>query len=188
MAYRIVNYIGFQVGWFASIGGAASGRPFLGPVVMGTVLALQLGWARKRTAEVALLLAAGAVGYVADSSLVLAGILGFAPSAGGWPCPLWMVMMWVGLAGTLHSSMAWLLRRPLLTAAFGAVSAPLAYGAGVKAGAAHFGVAPAVATIAVAVEWAVAMPVLIWLAELTRPDRPLAGQTSGGEAKNEVVP
>jgi hypothetical protein len=189
MFYRILNYVGFQVGWFASIGGAASGMSLLGPIVMGLVLALQVFLAPDRKKEAALLIAAGAIGWVADSSLVLSGVLAFPAGSAGWPCPLWMVVMWMGLAGTLHGSMAWLSGRYSRAVLFGAVGGPLAYAAGVRAGAASFGVPAGVALSVVAVEWALAMPVLGWLAQLTRADREndlthaAAGGTADGGAR-----
>jgi hypothetical protein len=171
MAYRIINYVGFQVGWFASIGGAASGKSLLGPIVMGLVLAFQVLLAPDRKKEAALLMAAGVAGWVADSSLVLSGVLAFPAGSVGWPCPLWMVVMWMGMAGTLHGSMAWLSGRYGLAVFFGALGGPLAYAAGVRAGAASFGVPAGVALTVVAFEWALAMPALVWLARLTKAGR-----------------
>jgi hypothetical protein len=60
--------------------------------------------------------------------------------------------------------MSWLADRYLVGAVFGAVGGPLAYLAGVRLGAAILGPSQTAALIVVAIEWALAMPLLLWIA------------------------
>jgi hypothetical protein len=112
--------------------------------------------------------AAAVMGYAADSALVWFGVLTFPPHAVfGWPSTLWMAGLWVNLALTLDASMAWLRGRYALAAVAGAVSGPLAYAAGERLGAAVLGPSFGSAMLVVAVEWVVAMPLLLLVAEWT---------------------
>jgi hypothetical protein len=123
---------------------------------------------RQRRARMGLAALAALLGYLGDSTLVLTGVLSFPPHAAlGWPSALWMVALWVNLALTVDSSMAWLRGRYVVAVLFGALGGPLAYAAGVRVGAAVIGPSAAVGLTAVAVVWAVAMPALLWLAERT---------------------
>jgi hypothetical protein len=122
----------------------------------------------QRRARMALAALAALLGFLGDSALVLTGLLSFPPQAAlGWPSALWMVALWVNLALTLDSSLAWLRGRYRAAVLFGALGGPLAYAAGVRVGAAAIGPSAAVGLSAVAVVWAAAMPVLLWLAERT---------------------
>jgi hypothetical protein len=159
---KIVNFVAFQVGWFACVLGAAAGRPWLGPVVVAGVVALHLALRRPRGPEILLLLSAGVMGYFMDSVLVLGGVINFTPEARlGGPSALWMVAMWVNLGTTLNLSLGWLRERYLLAAAIGAISGPLAYWAGVRLEAVTFGLPLPLSLSLVSVEWVVSMPALI---------------------------
>jgi membrane protein implicated in regulation of membrane protease activity len=63
----------------------------------------------------------------------------------------------------LNSALYWLAGRPLLAAALGAVGGPLAYFGGVGLGALAFPGGLAWALALIAVEWAIAMPLLLGL-------------------------
>jgi hypothetical protein len=75
-----------------------------------------------------------------------------------------MVALWGLFAIALNVTLRWLRRRYLLAAVLGAVCGPASFVAGVKLGAAQFvDRVPALAVLAVV--WAVAMPLLVWLAQ-----------------------
>ena len=102
MILKIANFVGFQLGWFVCILGAANGRPMLGVLVAVPLLSLHLAWQRFRFAEIQLILIAGMLGYLADSTLVMAGLMDFPEAAVlGRPSTLWMVALWMMFAGTL---------------------------------------------------------------------------------------
>jgi len=127
----------------------------------------------ERQRETRTILAAAVVGYAADSVLVLGGWLAFPPQAVlGWPSSAWMVALWVGFAATLNSSMGWMSGRYAAAALFGVAGGPLAYTAGVRLGAALLPGDPWMALAAIAIEWGVAMPALVWVAGRERSAQP----------------
>ncbi len=161
----LLNVLGFQVGWFACVLGAARGRPWLGPLVALPILLLHLRSAARPGREALLLAAAGLLGLVLDSALVLAGRLSFAQGvlvAG--LAPDWMVTLWVLFATTLNVSLRWLRGLLPLAALLGAVGGPLAYLAGVRLGAGEVLEPAWLGYLAVAAVYALATPALLALA------------------------
>lgn len=155
---KLINFLGFQLVWFACVLTAAHGRPWLGLAVFAAVVALHLRLSPNRVAELKLLAAAAVVGALAESALLFTGVLRF-PGAG---LPLWMVALWVNFAATLRVALSWLAGRYALGAAVGAVAGPLAYLGGERLGA-----IAVQQPLGVALEWAIATPLLLWLAKET---------------------
>jgi len=81
----------------------------------------------------------------------------------GWPSTVWMVALWVLQAAVLGGVMSWLQSRFGLAAVAGAIGGPLAYLAGARMGAAVLGPSHAAALAAIGVQWALAMPLLLWM-------------------------
>lgn len=160
----LINFAAFQVGWFSSVIGAAQQMPWLGPVALIVVLAIHLRQARRPHAELALVIACGIVGVFFDSLLVVFGWVSY-PSGqfSEFLAPYWIVTMWMLFGTTLNLSMRWLKGRPLLAAAFGAVGGPASYIAGQKLGGIIF-IDYASAIIALAIGWAIFMPLLLAMA------------------------
>jgi hypothetical protein len=160
----VINFVLFQLGWFACVLGAANGRPWLGPLVVLVAVAVHLLRARRPMPELRLVLYAMLLGLVADSLLLATGWLRY-PSGLWLPglAPYWIVAMWALFATTLNLSLGWLRGRPLLAALTGAIGGPLSYLAGQKLGGIEL-LAPLPALVALALVWAVAMPLLAWLA------------------------
>ena len=73
--------------------------------------------------------------------------------------------MWINFALTLNGSMRWLHGRYLLAAVLGAIGGPLAYVAGVKLGAAALLASSTLVYGALAVVWAGAVPLLVWVTD-----------------------
>jgi hypothetical protein len=161
----IINFAAFQIGWFSSVLGAASQMPWLGPVAFLVVLAIHLRVARRPQLELGLVIACGAIGMMFDSVLVAAGWVTY-PSGlfNEVLAPYWIVTMWMLFGTTLNLSMGWLKGRPLLAAAFGAIGGPASYFAGQKLGGIVF-LEFLPAMVALAIGWAVFMPILLALAE-----------------------
>jgi hypothetical protein len=74
-----------------------------------------------------------------------------------------MVMMWPNFAGTLNSSMKWLRGRYRIGAILGAIAGPFSYYGGVQWGSVDLGWGFWPAMIVIGIEWALAMPALLWL-------------------------
>jgi hypothetical protein len=160
----LVNFAAFQLGWFACVLGAANGLPWFGPLVVCAAVALHLARARRPLPELYLVLAAMGVGLVLDSLLLATGWLRY--PAGLWLtglAPYWIIAMWALFATTLNVSMGWMSGRPALTVLMGAVGGPLSYLAGEKLGAIEL-TRPVHALAALALAWAIAMPLLMRLA------------------------
>ena len=162
---RLLNFVLFQAGWFCCVLGAASGRPWLG-AGLGLLLVLgHLGLVRARRKEAALLLGALAVGLVTDTLHLRTGSLVF---TGGslHPdfAPAWILVMWMQFASTLRFAMSWLEGRYVLGGLLGGVAGAMAYWAGVRLGAATLGPDAAVSLVRIGLSWALALPLLLFLA------------------------
>jgi hypothetical protein len=158
------DFLLFQVGWFASVLGAAQGAPWLGPLFTVTWMSFHLKCVGDRKgAELRLLAAAGLLGWVSDSILLSTGWIDFPPETrfGLWS-PLWMVVLWINLAATLRGVMSWLRERYLLAAFLGSIAGPLAYWSGSRLGAMEL-LSFKTALLAIAVEWCLGMPLLLVL-------------------------
>jgi len=186
----LLNFAAFQVGWFACVLGAANGQPWIGLPVVGLAIALHLLLAERPAREARLIVFAIAVGLVADSLLASSGWLRYAsPAPAAELAPYWILAMWALFATTLNVSMSWLRGRPGLAVLLGALFGPLSYMAGRRLGALEFADFQA-GTLALAVTWAVAMPLLMLAAArfdgirkpVSRvPLRPLTGRLTTGD-------
>jgi hypothetical protein len=164
---RLLNFICFQVGWFACALGAARGWPLLGPLVVGVLLILQLPLVPAPGKQVGFVLVATLAGWLIDSGLTRGGVLSF--PAGGMLlglCPLWMGALWANFAGTFHLCLDWLRGRYWLASALGACGGPMAYYGGQRLGAMQLGGDTALSLLVIAVEWALATPALVYLSEV----------------------
>lgn len=159
-----LNFVAFQVAWFACVLGGANDRALAGTMVVGAVIGLHLALARRPLPEALLIAVAAVIGLVWDSWLVALGLMSY-PAGNFAPglAPHWIVAMWALFATSLNLSMAWLKGRPWLAALFGAVGGPLAYLAGARLGGLQMP-DPALALGVQALGWAVLLPVLTSLA------------------------
>ena len=161
----LINFVAFQVGWFAAVLGAANNVPWAGPVVIAVVIGLHLSVVRRPAQELALVAICGFIGAIMDSVLVAAGWVSY---PNGMilenAAPYWIIAMWMLFATTLNVSLGWLKPRKLIGAVFGLVGGPLAYYTGFKLGGIEFGNFNA-AMIALGLGWAGVVPVLLLLAE-----------------------
>lgn len=165
--FLIANVLGFQAVWFASVIGAAQGLAWAGPVAAAVFVLAHLAYSPCRGSDLRLLGTALLLGAVADSVLVLSGLLDFrSPWPWTFAAPIWIVAMWAGFAMTLNHSLGFLKGRPWVSAGFGLVGGPLAYWGAARAfEAVSFGPRPLVALAVLGLVWAVAMPLLYRVAQ-----------------------
>lgn len=170
MIIKVVNFLLFDAAWFACVLGAARGWPWLGPLALLGVVTVALVLSDNRGGEIKLLASAAALGFLFDTGMTAAGF--FYPLPHFLPPPFsppWLIAMWLNLAATLNYSMAWLKKRYLLAAAFGAAGGPLAYYSGAELGAVvtppGFG-----DLLALAAGWGAVTPLLVWLAAFYRTE------------------
>lgn len=166
---KLLNFVAFQCCWFANVMGAASGFPWLGPLVTMLWLMVHLGSLRGATgagnvaAEIRVLLAAIAIGWTADSALTLAGLISFPDFAQlGGPSPVWMVALWACFAATFRHSLSWMRGRWLIAVVLGAMGGPLAYFGGEKLGA--IVLTENLSLVIIGVQYAIATPFLLAIA------------------------
>ena len=162
---KLLNLVGFQVGWFACILGTANGTSWVGPTVVTLFLSATLAVRSDRAKLGVRLVAAALIGFSADSLMARLGVLEW--MTGATMSPMWMMALWPNLAVTLDSSLGWLAGRYGLAALLGAIAGPASYYAGAQLGALQFRGTP-MNLMAVAIEWLVALPLLLLLTERTQ--------------------
>ncbi len=161
MSPKLVNFVAFQIGWFACVLGAANGYPAAGAMVAAGVVGLHLAMAPGPLPELGLAAVAVCMGLFFDSLLVSLGWVAY-PSGMWLPglAPYWILAMWAIFATTLNSSMGWLRERLPASVVLGAIFGPLSYKAGARLGGIEF-LDEGRAMIALALGWALFMPMLL---------------------------
>jgi hypothetical protein len=160
---KIINFVLFQIGWFACVLSGAAQQPLIGVAIAAVIILWHLWNATRPSKEMNLLLIAMLVGMLWDSLLVWQAWLNY-PAGILVPhtAPYWIIIMWALFASTLNVSLRWLKDHLLLAVILGAVAGPLAYYGGARLGAVDF-VQPISAVIALAIGWAVFTPLLVVL-------------------------
>ena len=160
---QVLNLFGYQLVWFACVSGAGSGRGWLGPLVAGLFVAVTLQFGGTARADIRALAIAVPIGFVMDSAFSATGWMHYRenwPSA--WLAPAWIWALWAAFALTLNHSLAFLERRLAVAAVLGLIGGPLAYAAAARGfGAVTFGVPQPWVMVALALAWALALPVLV---------------------------
>ncbi len=163
---RILNFILFQVIWFACVMGAAAGFGWQGALVAFALLPLNLRWVPSVRSEVRLWIGVAVIGSAVETLVLQTGAFGYVSKLALWPAalpPLWIVALWVAFASLLRLSLAWLAGKPRLAALLGAIGGPLSIASGARLGAVdiHDGW---LAYSLIALEWAVLTPLLMSMA------------------------
>ncbi|MEM7249735.1 MAG: DUF2878 domain-containing protein [Acidobacteriota bacterium] len=170
LRFRVLNSVLFNLIWFACLLGPGWGLPWLGPVSTAAWLVVHFRYVHAPRPEGWLLLVAGLLGYVTDSTLTAFGILQFPDEvrALSWfgPTTTWMISLWVAFAATLYHSWSWV-RHLGLAAIFGGVFAPLSYLAGERLGVVTIDGKRGVAFIAIA--WLLVLPTLVFVRDRLLP-------------------
>lgn len=154
MSSRLANYAGFQAGWLACVAGAGKGLFWLGPAAAALLLGGHLLASGDPRRELRRIVAVACFGLALEA---LALSFGRHAYSGGF-LPAWVAALWLLLAATLRSSLAWLDGRPLLAALLGAAAGPLSFRAGIGLGAGAFLGGAAAGSLALSALWAVALP------------------------------
>jgi hypothetical protein len=159
-----------QAAWLVTAWSVAAGWPWLGPAAILLVVLGRFAAPGDRGHVRRAVLAGVAAGIAGDGLLIAAGVLEF-PGRGALPVPpVWMVALWINFTLALDA-MGWARDRWWLGALAGALGGPLSYRVGERLGILSFGMPAAEALAAVAVEWAVALPLLL---RVVLPARPIA--------------
>ena len=164
----------FQVTWFATIALASQERAHLaalpGVLYMLLFLASQPREAHSLTElslQSSVLWGGGGIclGYLCEFILISGGV--FIPRESSiLIVPAWLLSLWGSIYLLLPSSMAWVLRTPLIAVCFGALGAPMSYLAGARMGAMHLGGDEFIVGLYTGLAWGVTMGFtsLVWRA------------------------
>ena len=128
----LVNFLLFQVTWFACvIGGGVYGNIWPG-VGCVTLLILTLRHSRSMRQDVMLAIGAMLFGWLLDTAWSRLGVVEF---PGLTIAPSWIVLLWLAVALTVNHSLRFLRDRPLLGAIVVGLAAPVTYLVGDRLGA-----------------------------------------------------
>jgi len=162
---KIINFIGFQVAWFAAVFGAAGGNLWIGPIVLLLWLAVHAFLSGRPKLEIQIALIALLLGLSIDSLLIGFGVYAPRGLIKGWPlAPPWMLALWVNFGTLVNGGLAWLKGRYLLGALLGAWGGPAAYYSGHRLGALSFPPPLITPLVYLGIAWAIAVPLLFFLA------------------------
>lgn len=158
--------IAFQLGWFACVLSGARGWLLTALAAAGVVLACNLWLARQELMrELRLIAWVTGAGFVVESINLATGVFTLAvPTAHPWLCPLWLLLLWTLFATLLRGPFKWLAGRYWLSALLGALFAVPNYFAGARLGAVALHGSIFFCAGVLAVVWALAMPLMVWLA------------------------
>ncbi|MES2579261.1 MAG: DUF2878 domain-containing protein [Pseudomonadota bacterium] len=159
----IINFILFQIGWFACVIGAAKQMPWIGVVVVLAIVAWHLMHAQQRKREVSLLLIVLVIGGIFDQIMLNHQLISY--QSHGWSSglvPVWILALWAEFFTILNVSLRWMRGRWLIAVLFGAIGGPLAYMGAAKLGAVTLNMMPA-SYIALSIGWAILTPLMLQL-------------------------
>lgn len=161
--------IGYQVVWFCAVIGAGRGSPWPGVIAAAVFALLHFATARSLRQALVLSLLGIVLALLLDGSLARLGLAHYAATwdaAHAWiGAPPWILALWVAFALTLTRSFSLLQTRPALAALLGAVGGPLAFlGAARGWHAVELQPPVGISLAALAVGWAIALPLLATVA------------------------
>ena len=171
MAKKVtINFVLFQIGWFACVLGAAKQTSWVGVIFMLLFLAWHLSHALHPKPEIILVIITVIIGGVYDFMMTSNHLLTY--QSHGWGNALifknmpaaWILALWAEFAMILNVSLCWMKKRWLIAILFGAIGGPLAYIGAARLGAVSIDALP-LSYVALSVGWAIITPILLKLSE-----------------------
>lgn len=109
---QALNFLLYQVGWFACVFGGASGNPWLGVTIAISLVCVHMLLTTDRSNQARLLFAVLCIGLLVDTLLLLVGVYSF-PSGSivDWLPPVWMTVLWIQFATTFRYCLLWISER-----------------------------------------------------------------------------
>ena len=161
----VVNFILFQIGWFACVIGAAKQMPWLGVATVLAIVIWHLTQAKQAKKELQLLIIALVIGGTFDQIMLNHQLITY--QAHGWSSmlvPVWILALWAEFVTVLNVSLRWMKGRWLVAVLFGAIGGPLAYMGAEKLGAVTLNHLP-ISYVALSIGWACLTPLLLKLSQ-----------------------
>lgn len=169
----VINAVAFQIAWFAALYGGI--YDWLTLALLPALLAAIWHLSRHHshiTKEIGLFVGVIILGFFIEAAFIALGAITFigTPLFGFGP-PLWILAMWLAFATLPHGCLGWLRGKWVLQIILGGLTGPLSYLAGGKLGGAtlHEPVLTSLAIIGIG--WAIALPVIFWMAGRLRADQ-----------------
>lgn len=150
----IANALAYQAVWFSAILWSNTGAVF-GCIIILILLATS----ESRGNDLKMIGLLMFIGLLVDGTLMQVGFFTF--TSPGLPIPFWLLVIWIGLAMTIHHSLAWLKDKLLLAALFGGLGGPAAYWAGTRMGAASFNWSLTTSLCVLAIIWSLIFPTIM---------------------------
>jgi hypothetical protein len=162
----LVNFLLYQIGWFAIVVGAGNGHSWLGCCVALLLVGVHFAMVTDRPRHLLLGAAAGVFGVLLDSAQLWIGVFEFpSGSFADWLIPPWIVVLWIQFATILPFCLRWLSGRYLLSAILGFVGGPLAFWGGERLGAVVFLEPRGAHFLVLAAAWGLSFPTLVFLSD-----------------------
>jgi len=129
----LANVVFYQLVWFATVLG---GQQYI--VIPCLLLVLHVYLSKGRREELLVMGICAVFGLLADILLTYGGLYVFTPPPHALPVPFWLVILWLGFAGTFRLALAFFMKRLPLAVVAAAIGAPLSYLAAGRLGAVSF--------------------------------------------------
>lgn len=159
-----INFILFQLCWFACVWGAGNNYAWLGPILVALCVPLQVYLLTDHyKAETSFVIICGITGFFLETILIVAGVYALSGQIDALVCPPWMAALWFNFAMLVSISLSWLKGKYLLAAILGGLAGPVAYWGGEKLGAIQVAESFWQGYFPLALLWAIALPCLIYM-------------------------
>jgi hypothetical protein len=164
-ARNTINFVVFQIGWFACV--LFPGLGAVGLVVL--IVAFHLAFISKaRKAELQFIGAGVVIGGLLDGLWFNIGVLDNGIE-GFQLTPIWILGLWAAFSTTLSHSLGWISAKPWLPYVCAPIAGPFAYWSASKMGAVEL---PDLtfSLLALAIGWLVVFPLLLYIRKTLYPE------------------
>ena len=159
-----MNFIFFQACWFACVIGAAKNLGWLGPILVFITVPLQIHLlTENHKTEILFTIICGISGSLLETLMIVANVYTTVDLGFGQVCPPWMAALWFNFALLVSISLNWLKGKYTAAAILGGLAGPVAYWGGEKLGALSVTSPFSSGYLILAVMWAFALPLLVYL-------------------------
>lgn len=164
--WKLANFAGMQIAWFACVLGAAHDLVWAGWLVGLAFVAFHFVLLKDRRPDAILAVAALLLGVIYETLNHGAGVYSTTTDFFAAPAPpSWLLLLWVAFALAIRHSMGWMRGRYVVAAILGAIAGPMSWRGGAALGAVTFGDLAAPWWLTLGIEWGIAMPLLLYVAD-----------------------
>ena len=175
----VVNALAYQAVWFSAI---LWGTP--GAAVGCVIIFILLTTSERRGDDLKMIGFLMFLGLLVDGTLQQVGFFTFTNP--GFPIPFWLLVIWLGLAMTIHHSLSWFKDKLLLAALFGGLGGPAAYWAGTRMGAATFNWSLPTSLLVLAIIWSLMFPTIMLFSRLPLKTHHKKQEDRKGSSKSNI--